>query len=471
MEVKERKISMVEACFPLVILMALIYFGNVRHGIKTQPLMLLASAITFFIARFRGVTWADVSKEVQKKFGKAIPALLIVVSVGFVLSTWIASGTIPMMIYYGVRLVSPKFLIVTAFITCAIVSVVTGTSYGSAATMGVTVIGVAIALGVNPAIVAGAVVSGAYFGDKMSPLSDTTNLSPAVAGSDVYEHIAHMFYTTIPATVICLIVYTLLGFTGAAGTGEADLTVADAIGEAFNMNPLLLLPLVIVLVGSVKRFATLPVMGVASLVAGIEAVVFQHISVKNILDSMMTGFTLDMITMPGFQAEEAPAIMKTLLVRGGMVSIMSNAMLIVFAAYVFASVLTAAGYLDTILDKLLSVVKTTGSLITSTAASCWLTAFVTGSGTLAIVLPGELFEKIYPKMGLAPKNLSRTLEDSGTVVMPLIPWSSAGAYMSTTLGVATLAYAPWAILCYSCTIIAIIIANLGIGIAKIEPAE
>jgi len=186
---------------------------------------------------------------------------------------------------------------------------------------------------------------------------------------------------------------------------------------------------------------------------------------------MMDGFKLEMITAPGFDAAEAPAVMKTLLVRGGMVPTMGGAMLIVFAAYVFASVLTAAGYFDVILEKLLSTVKSAGSLITATVASCWLTAFVTGSGTLTIVLNGELFEAIYPKMGLAPKNLSRTLEDAGTVVMPLIPWSSAGVYMATTLGVATMTYAPWAILCFSCSIIAIIIAHLGIGIAKLEPEK
>lgn len=459
-----------EACLPLIVMLLMIYFGNVKNGIKTQPLILLSAAFTFILAQRVELRWSDVQKEIQRKFGKAIPSILILISVGFVISTWMAAGTIPMMIYYGIKMVSPRLLIVTAFIVTAIVSMCTGTSWGSVGTMGVAIMGVAIGLGVNLPMVAGAVISGAYFGDKLSPLSDTTNMAPIYAGSELYEHIGHMLYTTIPSTIICLVVYLLLGF-GISADGGAQSEIANdilnTISSAYNMNLLLLLPVAIVLGGSVLKFSSLPVMATASMVAGLEAVLIQGISVKNVINCSLSGFTVKMITAPGFDPENVSDTITTLIERGGMSSIMSTT-LTVFSAFVFASVLTSAGYLDVILEHMLQFVKSTGQLVTTTVISCWLTAMVTGSSNMTLLVNGELFAPVYRKKGLAAKNLSRTLEDAGTVVVPLIPWGSAGGYMSATLGIATLSYAPWAILCYSCSVIAIILAFTGIGIARQE---
>lgn len=469
----KKKPSFLEAIFPLLFMISLIYFGNIRNGMKTQPLILLSAVFTFILAQREHLTWDAVQKEIQRKFGKAIPSILILISVGYVISTWMASGTIPMMIYYGIKLISPQYLIVTSFIVTAIVSMCTGTSWGSVGTMGVAIMGVAMGLGVNLPMVAGAVLSGAYFGDKLSPLSDTTNMAPIYAGSEIYEHIHHMLYTTIPSTVVCLVVYTFLGFNGAAVTSvdsKIANTILSAVEAGYHMNILLLLPVVIVLGGAVLKFSPLPVMALASMLAGAEAVLMQNISLKNVINCSLNGFKVSMITAPGFSTYGTDKIILKLLQRGGMVSIM-NTTLTVFSAFVFASVLTSAGYLDVILEKMLKLVKSTGALITTTVASCWLTAIVTGSSNMTLLINGELFADVYRKKGLAAKNLSRTLEDAGTVVVPLIPWGSAGGYMSSTLGIPTLEYWPWAILCYSCSIFAIIYGFTGFSIAKLNPAE
>ena len=470
---QKKKPYFIESCLPLAVMLLLIYFGNIKNGIKTQPLILLSAVFTFILAQRIGLKWSDVQKEIQRKFGKAIPSILILISVGFVISTWMASGTIPMMIYYGIKMVSPKLLILTAFIVTAIVSMCTGTSWGSVGTMGVAIMGVAIGLGVNLPMVAGAVISGAYFGDKLSPLSDTTNMAPIYAGSELYEHIGHMLYTTVPASVLCIVVYLILGFNpSATGSTQSDIaeTILNTITSAYHLNILLLIPVIIVLGGAIMKFSSLPVMSAASIIAGIEAVLIQGISVKNVINCSLSGFSVDMIAKEGFDSEQVADVVTTLLERGGMSSIMSTT-LTVFSAFVFASVLTSGGYLDVILEKMLVVVKSTGALVTSTVASCWITAMVTGSSNMTLLVNGELFAPVYKKMGLAPKNLSRTLEDAGTVVVPLIPWGSAGGYMAATLGIPTLSYAPWAILCYSCSIIAIILAFTGFGIAKADRQE
>lgn len=465
----EKKPTLLESCLPIIIMLLLLYFGGIKGGMKAQPLLIISSAITLILARRVGLKWSEVQQELQKKVAKAIPSVLIMISAGMIISTWMASGTIPMMIYYGIQIISPQFLIVTAFIVTAIVSICTGTSYGAVGTMGLAAIGIATALDVNLAMVAGAVVSGAYFGDKLSPLSDTTNMAPIYAGSDLYSHIAHMLYTTIPSTVICLVVYTLLGLNGAGGAAQSDVsdTILSTIRSAYNLNILLILPVVIVLAGAILKFSTLPVMGTAAIVAGIETVVFQGISLKNAVNCALNGFSVSMITAPSFDAENVSDAVITLLERGGMTSMM-NSVITVFCAFIFGSILTSAGYLDVILEKLLTMVKTTGQLITSTVLAGWVIAMVTGSCYMTMMLNGELFAPVYREKKLAAKNLSRTLEDAGTVIVPLIPWGSAGVYMASTLGVETIAYAPWAILCYSCSIIAIILGFTGIGIAKME---
>ncbi|MBQ5866090.1 MAG: Na+/H+ antiporter NhaC [Oscillospiraceae bacterium] len=465
--------TILEALIPVVAMLLVLFIGKGVLGFSTEPLLIIVACVAAFIAWRVGCTWDDMLDEISQKIAKGMPAILILITVGAMVGTWMASGTIPMMIYYGVQIVSPKWLLVTAFLITCLVSVATGTSWGSVATMGVALMGIASALGVNPAATAGAVIAGSYFGDKISPLSDTTNLAPLAAGSNLYEHIGHMFWTTVPATIVSLVVYAIVGLnanTAAGATSEAVTNMMAQLDQMYDWNILILLPVILVLAGSLLKLPTIPVMILSTVVAGVEGIFMQGISLGNVLTSTVSGFNVTMITRPGFDAANAAFEVTKLLNRGGMNGIMSTTLL-VFCAFCFAGIMSRAGCLEVVLKAILSVAKTTGSLILATVISCITMALTTGNSYLSILIPGEMFRDAYKERGLHPKNLSRTLEDAGTVFVPLVPWSAAGAYMAATLGVETLDYLPWAILCYIGFIFAIIYGYTGIGIAKLPKEE
>ena len=465
--------TILEALIPVVAMLLVLFIGKGVLGFSTEPLLIIVACVAAFVAWRVGCTWDDMLDEISQKIAKGMPAILILITVGAMVGTWMASGTIPMMIYYGVQIVSPKWLLVTAFLITSLVSVATGTSWGSVATMGVALMGIASALGVNPAATAGAVIAGSYFGDKISPLSDTTNLAPLAAGSNLYEHIGHMFWTTVPATIVSLVVYAIVGLnanTAAGATSEAVTNMMAQLDQMYDWNILILLPVILVLAGSLLKLPTIPVMILSTVVAGVEGIFMQGISLGNVLTSTVSGFNVTMITRPGFDAANAAFEVTKLLNRGGMNGIMSTTLL-VFCAFCFAGIMSRAGCLEVVLKAILSVAKTTGSLILATVISCITMALTTGNSYLSILIPGEMFRDAYKERGLHPKNLSRTLEDAGTVFVPLVPWSAAGAYMTATLGVETLDYLPWAILCYTGFIFAIIYGYTGIGIAKLPKEE
>lgn len=465
--------TILEALIPVVAMLLVLFIGKGVLGFSTEPLLIIVACVAAFIAWRVGCTWDDMLDEISQKIAKGMPAILILITVGAMVGTWMTSGTIPMMIYYGVQIVSPKWLLVTAFLITCLVSVATGTSWGSVATMGVALMGIASALGVNPAATAGAVIAGSYFGDKISPLSDTTNLAPLAAGSNLYEHIGHMFWTTVPATIVSLVVYAVVGLnanTAAGATSEAVTNMMAQLDQMYDWNILILLPVILVLAGSLLKLPTIPVMILSTVVAGVEGIFMQGISLGNVLTSTVSGFNVTMITRPGFDAANAAFEVTKLLNRGGMNGIMSTTLL-VFCAFCFAGIMSRAGCLEVVLKAILSVAKTTGSLILATVISCITMALTTGNSYLSILIPGEMFRDAYKERGLHPKNLSRTLEDAGTVFVPLVPWSAAGAYMTATLGVETLEYLPWAILCYIGFIFAIIYGYTGIGIAKLPKEE
>lgn len=469
----KRMPTILEALIPVVAMLLVLFIGKGVLGFSTEPLLIIVACVAAFIAWRVGCTWDDMLDEISQKIAKGMPAILILITVGAMVGTWMTSGTIPMMIYYGVQIVSPKWLLVTAFLITCLVSVATGTSWGSVATMGVALMGIASALGVNPAATAGAVIAGSYFGDKISPLSDTTNLAPLAAGSNLYEHIGHMFWTTVPASIVSLVVYAVVGLnanTAAGATSEAVTNMMAQLDQMYNWNILILLPVILVLAGSLLKLPTIPVMILSTVVAGVEGIFMQGISLGNVLTSTVSGFNVTMITRPGFDAANAAFEVTKLLNRGGMNGIMSTTLL-VFCAFCFAGIMSRAGCLEVVLKAILSVAKTTGSLILATVISCITMALTTGNSYLSILIPGEMFRDAYKERGLHPKNLSRTLEDAGTVFVPLVPWSAAGAYMTATLGVETLDYLPWAILCYIGFIFAIIYGYTGIGIAKLPKEE
>ena len=469
----KRAPTFLEAVIPIVAMLLILTIGKGVLGYSTEPLLIMVAGVAAFIAFRVGCTWDEMMDEICQKIAKGMPAILILTTVGAMVGTWMSSGTIPMMIYYGIQIVSPRLLLVTAFLITAVVSVVTGTSWGSVATMGVALMGIASALGVSLPATAGAVIAGSYFGDKISPMSETTNLAPMAAGSELYEHIVHMLYTTVPATIVSLIVYAVVGLSAdvtASTSSETVTTLMTQLDIMYNWNPLILLPVIIVLSGSLLRMPTIPVMLASCLVAGAEGVFLQGVSLKNVLSSTVNGFNVTMIERSGFDAANAAESVTKLINRGGMMSIMTTTLL-VFCAFCFAGIMSRAGCLDVVLQKILTVAKSTGSLILATVVSCLTMALCTGTSYLSILIPGEMFQDAYRERGLAAKNLSRTLEDAGTVFVPLIPWSAAAAYMAATLGVETLDYLPWAVLCYTGFLFAILWGYTGFGIAKLSDSE
>lgn len=462
------------AVLPILAMILLLGIGYAVMGLSAEVLMLVSAAIAAFVAVGLGYTWDDIMNSIVSKLSKTMPAIFILIIVGFLIGSWMIGGTIPMMVYYGLKIISPQYIIVTSFIVTAFVSVCTGTSWGSAGTIGVALMGVAAGMGAPLPMVAGAVVSGAYFGDKMSPLSDTTNLAPIAAGAKLYDHIGHMFYTTIPGFIICTIVYTAAGLSLGGG---ADVATPEKVGvilgtmeQIFRFNPLILLPPVIVLYGSIRKKPTIPVMLLSSAVAIFNAVIFQGFTLQQCFTAAISGFDLGMVRIAGFDAATLIPDIPRLLNRGGMMSMLST-VLIAFCAYGFAGTLAVTGSLDIVLNKLMKSVKSVGGLVVSTIVACITAVFVTSNGQLSILVPGEMFSKTYIKKGLQPKNLSRTLEDSATVVEPIVPWTAAGVYMATTLGVPTLSYLPWAIICYTGVIFATIWGFTGFGIARIKEGD
>ena len=467
-ELQKKKPSLLQALIPIIFMVVALALGYGVLKIKAEPIMIASAFVAGIIALKLGYTWEEMQKAIVDKIASALPATLILWSVGLLIGALMYSGTVPMIIYYGVQMINPKFILVTAFLSSAVLSVVTGTSWGAAGTIGVAMMGIAGGLGVSLPATAGAVVSGAFFGDKLSPLSDTTNLAPMAAGSEIYEHIKHMLYTTIPAALLAMAVYLVVGFnvSGELVTPVSVQAMMDQLESMFNFNIVLILPLVLVILGSVRKWPTIPTMLGTSLITVVLGALVQGFNIVDGFTALISGFD---ITMTGFTGVPTEEVIK-LINRGGVDSVTSTTVLI-FCAMGFAGIVSVSGMLDVVLDLLMSKVKSTAGIIISTVASCFTVAFVTGSSYLSILVPGELFKDVYPKKNLHPKNLSITLEDSGTVLVPLIPWSAAGAYMAATLGVPTLEYLPWAILNYTGIIFAIIYAITGFGIAKLDKDE
>lgn len=454
----KKKPTFIQSLIPLL---AMALFLGVGYGVlrlKAEVLLIASAAVSGLIALRLGYSYKEIEQGIIRSMMKGMPAMLIVIVVGALIGSWIAAGTIPMLVFYGIKLISPTFFLVTASIVCSVISLVTGTSYGTIGTVGVAFIGVAHGLGIPLGQAAGAVVAGAYFGDKISPFSDTTNLAPIAARSNLFDHIKHMLWTTTPAWLTGLAVYFVLGLTSHTG-GDVSLARADmivaAIDKHFTFHWLLLLPAAITLYSAIRKKPVIPGMLISASVAVVMAMAIQGLDLNTAVQSMVTGF----------KSETGLDILDNLLSRGGMVSMM-HVTLIAFCAFAFGGIVQTAGMLDVLLERLLQVADTAGKLIASSIAASIATALMTGSSFLSILIPGELFAPAYRKYGLAAKNLSRTTEDSGTVVVPLVPWSIAGVFISGTLNVDVLAYLPWAVMCYMGFVFALIYGFTGFAIAK-----
>ncbi|MHB1193162.1 MAG: Na+/H+ antiporter NhaC [Longimicrobiales bacterium] len=455
MEANKKTPTLFQSLIPLF---SIALFLGVGYGVfhfRIEFLLIAAAAVSGIIALRLGYTYKEMEQGIVQSISKGMPAMMVVIVVGMLIGTWMSSGAIPMMIYYGLKIISPSFYLVTACVVCSIISVVTGTSYGTAGTVGVAFIGIAQGLGIPLSHAAGAIVAGAYFGDKLSPFSDTTNLAPIAAGSNLFDHIKHMLWTTLPAWVAGLVIYYFLG-RGVSGSLESEemTTIMESIPASFRFSWVLLLPPAITLYAALSKKPTIPGMIVSSVVAMVLAVVYQGVAWVDAVDAMVHGH-VSALGIP---------VVDTLLTKGGMLNMM-DVTLIALCAFAFAGITQKAGMLDVILQHMTKFANTTGRLIAATAASSIAVAVMTGSSFLTLLIPGELFAPAFKKMGLAAKNLSRTLEDSGTVIVPIVPWSIAGVYMAGTLGVPTVEYAPFAFMCYLGVVVALIYGFTGFAIA------
>lgn len=459
-----------QALFPIITMLIILGIGIGVFELPAEPLIVLAAVIAGIQAIRLGYSYDEIMNEISNKIANIWSALLILVVVGFMIGSWMLGGTIPMLIYYGLKLISPKYLALTAFILSAIVSVLTGTSWGSAGTIGVAFMGVGLGMNANMPLIAGAVVSGAYFGDKLSPLSDTTNLASAVCKVDLYDHVYNQLWTTGASAILSIIFYFFMGIASTSANAQVPKTVeilTESLDKMFNWNIILLIPLLVVLIGSMTKKPTIPVMLTASVLALINAAILQGADLKSIVFVTMNGFNVSML---GFEETSVSTDLIRLLHRGGMMAMM-NTLLIAICAISFAGTMTVTGSLNVLVTKLLEKVNSTLQLVFVTIITCLVTTGVTSNGQVSILMPGEAFRDAYIERGLHPKVLSRTLEDSVSCTECLIPWTAAGAYMASTLGVPTLSYLPFAILNYSGMIFALIWAATGFGITKINKEE
>ncbi len=452
-----RRPTLLQSLTPLVAVAVLLGVGYGVLHLAAEVLLVVAAVVAGLVARRLGHSYRDIEAGIVEAMMKGMPAMLIVIVVGALIGSWIAAGTIPMLVVFGLELISPRFFLFTACLVCSIVSLVTGTSYGTVGTIGVAFVGIAQGLAVPLDQAAGAIVAGAYFGDKLSPFSDTTNLAPIAAGSNLFDHIRHMLWTTTPAWLLGMATYLVLGLGSGAGGGATETMTAaivTAVRSQFSFSWLLLVPPAITLFAAVRKYPVIPGMLVSSAVAVALAMAVQGSALKSAVGSLVTGFT----------ASTGNATVDTLLTRGGMVSMM-HVTLIAFAAFAFGGIVQHTGMLDVLLERLLRVANTAGRVIAASVGASITTALMTGSSFLSILIPGELFAPAYRRLGLAAKNLSRTTEDSGTVVVPLVPWSIAGVFMAGTLGVPTLSYAPWAVMCYTGFVFALLYGFTGFAVA------
>ncbi len=441
------------ALFCLAFLLISMVCSVIWLNIPVHINLLTSIAVTLLVSWLNnGHDWKSLEDAIDYGGKICIQPTIIMMLIDALIASWIACGTVPMIIYWGLKLINPSAFLVTACLLTAITAISIGSSWSAAGTVGVALIGIGAGLGVNPAMTAGAIISGAYLGDKMSPMSDTTNLAPAVAEADLFDHIKSMMYTTVPAFVISLAVYTVLGmkFTASGVDSETVTATMNAITEHFVMNPLLLLPPVVVIIMAVLKCPSIPTLLVSTLTAVALAMVFQGQSLSSIATILDSGFSI----------ETGYADFDLLMSRGGLQSMLWTAALGILGM-LYGAIMEKTGLLTAFLEKLKPLVRSTGGLVTTVVFSSIILLAATASQTLAIVVGGRMYISEFKKKDLLPQTLSRTLEDSGTIVSPLIPWSLCGAYMAGTLGVPVLSFVPYAFFCWLCPIIAIVYAFSG----------
>lgn len=472
---KKNNLSLITALFPIIILVILLsynvfIYGDEALGGSNQFILLIGGAIAAIIGFYKKVSYDVMIQKVAENLQSVTGALLILLFVGALAGTWLISGIIPAMIYYGLQILHPDIFLPACIIICAIISLVTGSSWTTSATVGIALIGIGTVLQIPSGMVAGAVISGAYFGDKLSPLSDTTNLAPAMAGGELFSHIRYMTYTTIPSIIITLIVFSVLSLIQET-TGTADIeSLMIAIKEKFTINFWLFLVPAAVIALIIKKTPPVVALLVGTLLGGLFALIFQPGILLEISGSksisIAVGYRaiMDAISV-STKITTSNLLLNDLFISGGMEGMLGTIWLII-CAMVFGGIMDAIGALSRISSALLNWAQNTFQLFTSTVASCLAINLTASDQYLSIVIPGKMFAKAYDDRGLAPENLSRTLEDSGTVTSVLIPWNTCGAYQSGVLGVGVGEYFVFAIFNWLSPFMTLLYAAFSLKIAK-----
>ena len=466
------------ALLPIIFLIALLSFnvylyGDDSLGGANQLALLLSAAFATIMGLKSGTSWKSILKGVSNSIASTTPAIIILLLIGSLAGTWLISGIVPTMIYYGLQILNPKIFLVATAIICAIVSLASGSSWSTIATVGIALLGIGNTLDISNGLTAGAIISGAYFGDKMSPLSDTTNLAPAMAGTDLFTHIRYMMYTTIPSFVISLLIFLFIGLSMDNTQNSDDITnLLMAIESSFNISPWLFLVPVIVLLLIMKKVPALPALFAGTLLGGIFAIIFQPhliIELSGIDSNFFQSSYVSIINAMGSETSinTSNEMINDLLSSGGMYG-MLNTIWLIICAMCFGGVMEASGALKKISQSIIQYAESTGSVIATTACTCLFFNVTASDQYLSIVVPGRMYADTFKDKGLAPENLSRTLEDSGTVTSVLVPWNTCGATQSAVLGVATMTYLPFCFFNLISPLMTILYGYLGFKIKKIK---
>ena len=446
----------------LISILALIFFISLailRYKADPHVPILLGVFVAAVVGLRAGFSWKEIETGMLNGITNSLQAIVILLIIGILIGVWILSGVVPTLLYYGLKILHPSIFLPATLIICSITSLATGTSWGTAGTIGIALIGIGEGLGFPLPVVAGAVLSGAYFGDKMSPLSDTTNMAPAMVGTDLYTHIKHMSYTTGVSYGITLVIEIILSFF--YGGGQANLEkvnqIMTGIDAQFSVNPLLLIPPVIIIALAFRKIPAVPGIVIGIITAGILGVIFQGNTFGSLLSAAYGGYA----SSSGVEAVD------NLLTKGGFESMMYTVSLVI-CAMMFGGIMEKTNQVRVVVNVILKKAQSTGSLITATILTAIGANLILCEQYMAIVMTSKMYTQSYKDRGLHPKNLSRAVEDSATVTANLVPWNSGGAYMAATLGVATIAYLPFTFFCWISPIVSMLYGWFNITIAPLE---
>jgi NhaC family Na+:H+ antiporter len=454
-----RQATLAESLIPVLLMVFFLGVNIFKYGGSPHIPLIGGTIVASLMGMRLGYTWREIEDGIIHGIVVALQACLILMVIGMLIGTWILSGIVPTMIYYGLRMISPSIFLAATCLICSLVSLATGSSWSTAGTVGIALIGVGQGLGIPLPMVAGAIISGSYFGDKMSPLSDTTNLAPAVAGSDMFSHIRHMMYTTGPSWTLALILYTVLGFRYGGNNLQMETVqrILSSLETQYTISPILIIPPAFVIAMVIFRIPALPALLGGSILGGLFAMFFQSSTLGQVMDVAQNGF----VSQTGVEAVDS------LLSRGGMESMYSTIAL-VLAALAFGGAMERTGMLGVIAGSILRLAKSVGLLIMSTVLTCVCMNVIAPDQYLSIIVPGRMYRDAFERAGLESKNLSRCLEDGGTLSSSLFPWNTGGAYMWATLGVHPFAYLTFAFLNLINPMVSIFYGFAGITITKIK---